>query len=206
MNNYTNEKIDKLVSRLVIYNRHNQIMSADDFELVEQRLCVQIPQDYKYFCRILGSGRLADFIDIYCIVDSFILANRDMAETMIERINYWRQERELTLSSVTYKEYYGNRDDNNYIKLINSSLIFGIYNGESAILWDLRTYNFHDNSYDIYWYNIHNPHDEMPVKIGRNFTDFVCNFCYGQIPCQLIPDVFTESPREVSYSFLGHEW
>jgi SMI1 / KNR4 family (SUKH-1) len=201
-----NEKLDKLVSMLSIHNRYNQVMSADDFELVEQRLSIQIPQDYKYFCKTLGSGRLAEFVDIYCMTDSLILANHNIAETLIESINYWKQERKSTLSDIEYRKYYGDRDDDSYIKLVNSSLVFGIYNGECAVFWDLRTYNSDDNSYDIYWYDINAPHDEIPIKIGRIFTEFICDFCYGQIPCQLIPDVFPESSREIIYSFLGHEW
>ncbi|WP_309742781.1 hypothetical protein [Chamaesiphon sp. OTE_20_metabat_361] len=102
---------------------------------------------------------------------------------------------------MTAPEDSEDRDDESYIELLKSSLIFGNYNSEYVVFWDLRTYNPNDDSYDIYWYSQDVPDGDIPIKIGRDFTDFVCDFCYGQLPCQLIPEMFPEAPRDVGYTF-----
>ena len=122
---------------------------------------------------------------------------------MIDNMNQYR---EIRINNPEEQEFYKTRDEASYIELLKSALIFGFHNGETAFFWDLRTYDPQDDAYDIYYYDIYESQDEQPVKIGRNFTDFICDFGYGQLSCQLMPDIFDESPRVVEYSFYGHYW
>jgi SMI1 / KNR4 family (SUKH-1) len=194
-----------LVEKLSTDNLCNQNVPADDFIIAEKRLSIKIPKDYKYFYRKLGSGRLNDFVDIFHVDNDRIDESIATAEYMIEKIrtyigirgNYQSQEG---------LEWWNNRDNNGYIKLLESALIFGGYNGDSVIFWDLRTYDLNDDSFDIYWYDLDMPQDLDPIKIGRNFTDFICDFCYGQLPCSILPEWADESPLKVDYTFCGIEY
>jgi SMI1 / KNR4 family (SUKH-1) len=199
MNDNKIQRWASLLEVLSIDSHYQRTSSSDRFIYLEQKFNVKLPDDYQYFCQILGVGRLDDFLNIDCLDEERILQWQDTAEYMIGRINYGVQHRaSVTLAAPEDSE---NRDDESYIDLLKSSLIFGDYNSEYVIFWDLRTYNPNDDSYDIYWYSQDIPDGDIPVKIGRDFTDFICNFCYGQLPCQLIPEMFPESPREIGYTF-----
>jgi hypothetical protein len=202
MNN-SKTKLENLVGRLSIDHRYSQVMTPDNFKELEDRLSLKIPQDYQYFCQELGSGRLDYFIDVYCLVDNLIIESKFLTQYMIDNINKYRS---IRINNSEEQEFYKNRDEDSYIQLLESTLIFGFYNGEIAFFWDTRTYDPNDDSYDIYYYYIYESHDEQPVKIGRSFTDFICDFGYGQLPCELMPDIIGESPRVIQYSFYGHYW
>ena len=204
MSSVKKQKWDILLEKLSINTEHSKVASHKNIVSLAEKINVNLPEDYQYYCQILGSGCLAEFIDIYYLDEDLILEGKEVAEYMIERINYGIQHRtSIDSVSLEAEEYNENRDDESYILLLNSSLVFGNYNGEIVFFWDLRTYNSSDDSYDIYCYSQDVPDGEIPVKIGRDFTDFICDFCYGQLPCQLISEVFPESPREVSYTFYG---
>jgi SMI1 / KNR4 family (SUKH-1) len=206
MNKSRYDKLDNLVEKLSIDNLCNRNFSLDDFIAVEKRLSIKIPEDYKYFCQILGSGRLDDFVDIFYVDSDRIAESKATAEYMIEKINTYIGIRGNHASQEGL-EWWNNRDNNGYIKLLESALIFGGYNGEAVIFWDLRTYDPDDDSFDIYWYDLDMPDEIDPIKIGRNFTDFICDFCYGQLPCNFAPGIiWDESPRKVDYTFYGLEY
>jgi SMI1 / KNR4 family (SUKH-1) len=203
MNKARCDRLDNLVKKFSI-NFCNQNLSADNFIIAERELSIKIPEDYKYFCQILGSGRLDDFVDIFYIDSNRINESKATAAYMIEKINTYIGIRG-DYESQEGLEWWNNRDNNGYIKLLESALIFGGYNGDAVIFWDLRTYDFNDDSFDIYWYDLDMPQDLDPIKIGRNFTDFICDFCYGQLPCNF-PEIFDECPRKVDYTFYGLEY
>lgn len=87
-----------------------------------------------------------------------------------------------------------------YVEILKSMLVFASFN-EHIFFWDLRSYHKDDNSYDIYWHNVDEIESDGLIKICREFTDFICDFCYGQLACQLKPNFCDESPREISYTF-----
>jgi SMI1 / KNR4 family (SUKH-1) len=203
MNNRNKLKFDSLIERLLLDYRGTQVMSAERFKELEERLSIKIPQDYQYFCQVFGSGRLGAFIDVYCLVDNLISEGEFLTQYTIDNINQYRA---IRINNPEEQEFYKDRDEASYIELLKSALIFGFYNSEIAFFWDLRTYDSKDDAYDLYYYDMYQSQDEKPVKIGRNFTDFICDFGYGQLACQLMPDIFDESPRVVEYSFYGHYW
>ena len=201
MNDTNKQKWNVLIAKLSVNTECSKISSAENFMSLEQKLNIKFPEDYQYFCQVLGSGTLDDFLHIYCLNEDLVVEGQEVVEYMIEKINYGVQHRALVDSTSPEAAEHINRDDESYIKLLNSALIFGNYNGEIVFFWDRRTYNPIDDSYDIYCYSQDIPDGDIPVKLGRDFTDFICDFCYGQLPCQLIPEVFPESPREVEYTF-----
>jgi SMI1 / KNR4 family (SUKH-1) len=203
MNEIRQQKWDNLLERLSIDKSWSEIATPADFTALEQKFSIKFPEDYQYFCQRLGSGSPDNYIRLDCLDEHKILESRDTAEYMIEKINYGMQQIALMTPSEMEEEGYDpdRRDNDSYIELLKSALIFGDCNNESVMFWDLRTYSATDDSYDIYWYSLDVPDYDIPIKIGRDFTDFICDFLYGQLPCQLIPEVFDESPRQIRYTF-----
>jgi hypothetical protein len=54
MNNRNKLKFDSLIERLSIDYRYTQVISAERFKELEERLSIKIPQDYQYFCQVFG--------------------------------------------------------------------------------------------------------------------------------------------------------
>ena len=202
MNDTKKQKWDNLLKLLSIDKSWSKIASPAHFASLGQKLDIKFPEDYQYFCQVLGSGSPDNYLRLYCLDEDIISEGRDTAEYMIERINYEIEERaSKTLLELESEGYPLDRDFNSYVELLKSSLIFGDCNSERVMFWDLRTYSSSDDSYDIYWHSQDTPEYDIPIKIGRDFTDFICDFLYGQLPCQLIPEVFPESPRQVKYTY-----
>jgi SMI1 / KNR4 family (SUKH-1) len=203
MNDAKKQKWNNLLKQLTIDKSWSKVASPDYFASLGQKLDIKFPEDYQYFCQVLGSGSPDNYLRLYCLDEDIILEGRDTAEYMIERINYGIEQIASMTPLEMEEEGYDpdRRDDESYIELLKSSLIFGDCNSERVMFWDLRTYSSSDDSYDIYWHSQDVPEYDIPIKIGRDFTDFLCEFLYGQLPCQLIPEVFPESPRQIKYNF-----
>jgi SMI1 / KNR4 family (SUKH-1) len=187
MNQTKHQKLQALIDRLeIIYPENRKTISIDHFQKIEKRLGCSLPDDYKYCCQQLGTGCASDFIRLYCINDENIDDLKEIVKDMVRR-----------LSRVGKK-----KNCLEYIELLNSALIFGCYNSDNAIFWDLRTFNIEYGSCDIYWYDIYSPDASGPILIGRNFTDFLYDFCYGQLPCSLIPGYCVDGEQKrVEYTF-----
>lgn len=202
MNDNKKQRWDNLLKVLSIDKSWSKVASPNHFVSLEQKLGIKFPEDYQYFCQVLGSGSPDNYLRLDCLDEDIILEGRDTAEYMIERINHQIEERaSKTLLELEAEGYPLDRDFDSYIELLKSALIFGDCNSECVMFWDLRTYSSSDDSYDIYWHSQDTPECDIPIQIGRDFTDFVCDFLYGQLPCQLIPEVFPELPRQIRYSF-----
>jgi hypothetical protein len=199
MNSKKIEQLQSLISRLsTTTSTPRKTMSEKDLIGIENRLGCSIPKDYQYFCEMIGRSLLDRFIHLYCLDDGFVDQSNEQVEEMIGRINYGVECR----SNNHGPDPYPDRKDTEYIELLNSALIFADSNGEAVIFWDLRTYKSTDDSYDIYWYSLDCPDAEIPIKLGRSFTDFICDFCYGQLVCELIPNFCSKGTREISYTYL----
>jgi hypothetical protein len=186
------KKLKTLIEKIEIINldlRENT--SLETFLSLEIRLGYKLPDDYKYFCQELGTGGNCLF-EIYSISDRNLESLQNIGREMIRLIIENRELDGRELNS----EYL------QYIELLESALIFGGHNGEDVFLWYLRTYKSEDDSYDIYWYSNISPDGDKPILIGRNFTDFMYKFFYGQLPCSLIPDFCVNNePIDVRFSY-----
>jgi hypothetical protein len=186
---YSNfQKLQNLVERIEIINPHRETISINEFQSIEKKISYELPNDYKYFCQKLGTGRASGFIDLYCMSEKAIENSYQATSDMVDRID----------KSLVSKE-----KNHEYIKLLQKALIFASFNDDRVILWDLRTYDFKDGSYDIYWCDLYSPDLYEPIKIGRNFTDFICDFCYGQLVCSLIPDFCIDNEQMVVEYLFG---
>jgi hypothetical protein len=191
----TQTKLQKLQSFLarieVVETEQREQMSLDEVQLAETKLGCKLPADYQYFCQEIGTGRASGAFDLYCMNDINIQDSVEVTADMIDRIKSRVSEPPLP-----------DRQDAEYIELLQSALIFASFNSDRVMFWDLRTYDTVDDSYDIYWYDIYEPNFYQPILIGRSFTDFLINFCYGQVACISIPDFCVAGePMQVEYVF-----
>jgi SMI1-KNR4 cell-wall len=186
------QKLQTFLERIeVVETEQRERMSLAELQLIEAKLGYKLPDDYKYFCQKIGTGRASSFFDLYCMNDINLQDSVEVTAAMIDRIRSRISEPPLP-----------DREDAEYIKLLQSALIFASFNSDRVMFWDLRTYDTVDDSYAIYWYDIYETNYYQPILIGRSFTDFLIDFCYGQAACASIPDFCVEGePMQVEYVF-----
>jgi len=184
-------KWTELLTELSVYGNSEDIQRLDqgDFDAFESQNNVRLPQDYKYFCQVFGTCKLGDFIFVYCPTKYLVYSQEDI-DGMIEQI--------FMFSSTD-----NSQRDENYIQLLQSSFKFADDGIGAIIFWDLRTYSEVDDSYDIYWAGWEIPESEDPVLIGRDFYEFVKEFCLGQKSYKVLPDPEISCPTEIPMSI---EW
>jgi hypothetical protein len=183
------EKWKKLIQKLeVLVGEGQETLDAETLSAAEAEYKIIFPSDYKEFCQVLGSGELSDIARVYCPTKFFIKASeRDIHE------------------AIRHIERFGEnlKRDQRYIEQLRSAFVFGeSATGEYLIFWDLRTYQESDGSYDIYWANSVDPGSVDSVMLGRDFFNFIQNFCYGTEAFDLVPEyVEGSSPEDLSLTF-----
>jgi SMI1 / KNR4 family (SUKH-1) len=144
----------------------------------EQEQNIILPDDYKEFCKIFGSGSVGDLLLIFCPGHPSILTSQEGLSTTADYIRRFPSDD----PNVDFQK----------IEVLENSFTFGDDSGSQFLLWDLRTYSEKDSSYDIYWATWDAPDSEILEEdmksVGRSFFDFVRSFCYGSRKNELYPD------------------
>ena len=166
-------KVEIIDTRLV------NLSSLEDLICFEENTSIILPCGYKEFCQAFGSGTFGDFVDIYG------LPRMDVSEEML---SYLKQ------SLDRIEQWESPPDLSEYKKLLNSSLVFGGSSREESFLWDLRTYRDSDKSYDIYLTCIDYPEFFL---VGRDFFEFIENFCLGTKAFEILPEELHPLPEEI---------
>jgi hypothetical protein len=190
------QKLKEFLEHVSIIGEDLQTMSTKEFVPIEEKIGCKLPDDYKYFCQHLGSGNIGDLIDFSCINNDSLSDTNDIIKEMTNQAIYGLEQIKIHDG----KDSSRYQDNLEYLDLLKSMLVFGSFN-EHIFFWNLRSYQKDDDSYDIYWHTVDEIESDGLIKICRKFTDFICDFCYGQLACQLNPNFCDESPREVSYTF-----
>ncbi|MGG6263753.1 SMI1/KNR4 family protein [Leptolyngbya sp. AN03gr2] len=133
------------------------IVSAEDLAIFESLLNIMLPLGYKEFCQTFGEGSFGQgFICIDCPnVEHFKIQAKSNTE-IIEACKSSFREAPLTQA------------------LLNHAYLFGLGSG-TLLVFDLNTYESNDRSYDIYAID----ENGDAHQIGRDFYNFVTNFCLG---------------------------
>ena len=183
------EKWKKLIQKLeILVGEGQETLDAETLSATEAEYKIILPSDYKEFCQVLGSGELSDIARVCCPTKFFIKASERRVQEAIRDI-----------------ERFGEnlKRDQQYIEQLRSAFVFGeSATGEYLIFWDLRTYQESDGNYDIYWANSVDPGGTDPVMLGRDFFNFIQNFCYGTEAFDLVPEYMEgSSPEDLSLTF-----
>lgn len=183
------EKWKKLIQSLeVLVGEGQETLNAETLSATEAEYKIILPSGYKEFCQVLGSGELSDIARVYCPTKFFIKASERRIQEAIRHIERFGE---------NFKR------DQQYIEQLRSAFVFGeSATGEHLIFWDLRTYQESDGSYEIHWANSVSPDCIDPVLLGRDFFNFIQNFCYGTETFDLVPEyVEGSSPGDFSLNF-----
>jgi hypothetical protein len=86
------------------------------------------------------------------------------------------------------------------ISLLDCSFVFGSEPSANSIFWDLRSYNKLDKSYDIYWANSDCFSGDI-YKIGRDFYEFITEFCLGEQSYEILPEKEWSSKKALQKTF-----
>jgi hypothetical protein len=142
-----------------------------------------LPTSYKEFCQVFGTVLLGKYVEIY--------------SPYPERSNGLKASLKLDLELQISKEVSLNVEE--ISTLIDSAFIFDFTPGGDCLLWDLRTYSEEDESYDIYLV----PGNEMEATylIGRNFFEFVRDFCLGQKSHKVLPQYRRPKKRDLQLTY-----
>ena len=162
-----------LFAGLEIVEQNPEVFSEEELARFEVENKVLLPTGYKEFCQIFGTGSFGDFIRIFCPNQSLVEYSELSLESISENIELFpsgRLDRDSSLQS-----------------LLKNSFVFGDDFGANIAAWDLGTYSNLDESYDIYWIDI-DASDEDLYRVGRNFFEFVTNFCLGQGAYDFLPE------------------
>jgi hypothetical protein len=142
------------------------LVSEEQFSMFEKYLEFKLPKGYKEFCFVFGQGCFnKGFLCIHC--------PRENAEIFLAS----HQE----ILDATKSLYPQNLDLKN---LLESSYLIGL-GPQTLFVFNLKTYDSEDESYDIYAID----EDGKCYGVGRDFYDFIENFCVTQVHAKQFPDL-----------------
>ena len=160
--------------------------SQNNLQTFETETGIVLPEDYKEYCQIFGTGRLGNYMRIYC-------PNIYYSELTLGAI---RDEIDQA-SDPTHSEIMNIEDIK---QLLDCAFVFGDNASADIVFWDLRTYQNLDKSYDIYLANS-DCFDGEIHKVGRIFYEFVLDFCLGTKSLEILPDEMQPLPEELTRTF-----
>ena len=171
-----------LLSQLEVYvEEDSRGCSVDELNEFESKTDLILPEDYKTFCQVFGSGEFGSGMSIACL-------DRNNARNNVITLEMLKDALEDGFDSeLDYRVARGESLDTESLReLLNSALVFGGDGSTDVVMWDLRTYSIEDKSYDIYMSRI----EGFPgaCKIGRSFYEFVETFCLGIGSFDHLPD------------------
>jgi hypothetical protein len=160
------------LSQLEIIDSVCETCSPADLLRFELYHNIILPQEYKEYCQILGTGLLGYGMHIYALTPGLLEYSETTLASLIENL-------ELFPSDDIAR-------DQRLKNLFQSSFVFADDSGAHIALWDLKTYRDADKSYDIYWVDVDLVDDDD--RIGRSFFEFVSDFCLGKSSYEFLPE------------------
>ena len=181
------EKWKVLLARTDIdyeFEDHLCIRSFEQLLEFEEQAGFRLPSEYKEYCQVFGSGVFTENrLNINCPrlegLDKEPISNSDTIEAIKGSYPY-------------------SMDIHN---LLDSAYIFGIGDGYIFFLFDLRTYNNLDQSYEIYVLDDEREHTVH--YLGRSFFEFIREMCLGDRISLEFPALIN-APENVNDVLLNH--
>lgn len=166
----------------------SEIFTENQLISFEQEYNVSLPEEYKEFCQVFGTGVAANFCRVFCPT------------------TWLNHQQEFLLTVVDYIEQFPSQNlinDREKIKLIRNAFMFGEDLGSYLLLWDLRTYQSHDKSCDIYlgaWEPLSSEFNEDFIFVGRSVFELFRDIIYGSRNIEIYPDC-TVLPEKTFHRF-----
>ena len=164
----------------------SDIWTQEELSQFEKETDIILPQNYKEYCQVFGSGQFGDYMTIYAPyphLSSMSLENikEDIAE-------FPDPEHGKMMNVESLKQ------------LLNCAFVFGGNPMSDTVFWDLRTYSDSDKSYDIYLANA-DCFDGGIYLVGRDFYEFVRDFCLGLKSYKFLPAFKRPRSQEIAPIF-----
>ena len=186
------EMWEDLLSQIEVREEEGSgICSTDELEEFEAETGITLPEDYKAFCQVFGSGQFGDGMSISCLGQNDPLTLEILRNVLEDEFD----------SELDYRVARGESPDIESIReILDAALVFGGNGSTNIVFWDLRTYSAEDKSYDIYMSRI----EGFPgvSRIGRSFSEFVETFCLGIKPFAHFPDWTHPDPQALRRTFI----
>ncbi len=161
-----------------------EVCNQDELIAFETEQLIRLPEEYKEFCQIFGSGEVGSFFRIFC-PSHFLLRAQEILSKMENKVR---------------SNQIQNEDFQQKIGILSNAFVFGDDFGNYVLAWDLRTYSESDKNYDIYMLYWEEPEINDFILVGRSFFDFVKSFCYGSKASELMPHLYNLD--EVENTFI----
>ena len=203
----TQDKWLSLVRELKVTGAKESSCSASEVKRLEVELGVIFPVGYKEYCEVFGAGELGGFIRVFCpcFTDvpeqarntTFTLGSLQGSGGLeaLEQELDWETDRQIKGHS---------RVDGTRLSLLkrilSQAFAFGDDPNAHIYMWDLTSYNDSDRSCDIYMV----PTDDLDGTrlVGRDFFEFVHDFCLGSKASEVLPPRFSFHEEFTGKTFL----
>lgn len=177
------QKWQNLLAQLeIIENQGWGIWSEERLLAFEAKTGIILPAGYKEFCQIFGSGMLGYDMRISYpnLLESDLTAAslKDSLDSVAQNVP--------NLAEIQ--------------KTLDSAFFFADNSNAHLVFWDLRTYSESDRSYDIYITYLDCFEGEF-YQIGRDFFEFVRDFCLGMKSYEVLPEWMRPYPEELTLTF-----
>src|SRR5258705_4119357 len=197
MDNDILEKWKILLASLSVARKSELICSEAQIAQVEKELGFKYRVGYPESCRVFGAGSLGDdtspeFFRIYCPCcppSSFDI--RRTGHTLIG----------LKLDLDASRPIVDQEKVKTAYRLLKSGYAFGDSDRADSFIWDLTTYSQGDRSYDIYW--VPDEGVQEITLVGRDFFEFVHEFCLGDKWKIMFPEEHVADTRETRQRFFN---
>ena len=177
------EKWQNLLAQLeILENKGWGIWSEERLLAFEAKTGIILPAGYKEFCQIFGNGTLGDYMGIsYPNLqesNGITASLKDSLDIVAGKVS--------NLAEIQ--------------KTLDSAFFFADNSNAHLVFWDLRTYSESDRSYDIYITYLDCFEGEF-YQIGRDFFEFVRDFCLGMKSYEVLPEWMRPYPEELTLTF-----
>lgn len=137
------------------------LLTQRELSAFEEEMDIKLPKSYQDFCMQVGSGRFSNDVVMECVSPSRVRENLEALKL------------DLCISLESNDLAF---NINEVVSLVHACLPFALPDAQT-IVWDLRTYQIQDDSYDIYLLPF-DPLDRI-YFVGRSFLEFIDQCCLG---------------------------
>jgi len=157
--------------------------TRQDVDLLEGEMGIKLPNAYKEFCEVFGSGLFGGFIAIFCpnSVGSMVDVRNQAGTLGALREQMILEENQ---GGVAWDDETVTKDKAKLV--LANAFVFGSNPNAHAFLWDLQSYRESEDSCDIYLVPTDDVHSMRLV--GTDFYEFIKDFCLGAKANEVLPD------------------
>ena len=202
----TQDRWQSLVRELKVTGAAESSCSGSDVKRLELELGVVFPVGYKEFCEVFGSGELGGFIRVFCPCCTDVpedVLNTTTLGSLQRSLGLEALEQELSWETDRQSKGHPSVDSTKFSllkRILPEAFAFGDDPNAQIYLWDLTSYNDLDQSCDIYMV----PTDNLDgtTLVGRDFFEFVHDFCLGSRAIEVLPSKFRFYEEFTGKTFL----